>query len=444
LLQVLAAASHTGQQQPLQPQLPAASPQQLPRSTSGLALAPPMPMPLTQLRPWPANAAMAAAPTLPANPQSIPSTWMHQPPLLLNISAAPSAGLPGIATASNADHAAAPDRSAASVQGGGSPSWRPPAGPSRRRCDLSPPFLIPPEAKRRRSGADAIYGVQQQQQATDSSAPPPQLAQQMAAAAATLAAAMAAGQGTQLPTGLQLASSPAAVMPPAIPQLASGLDFQAVLAAATAASNVGRATSGGPHRAAGSPVAGIGGTTGSGRHSNVHGYGMPVSAPEGMRRSDLVALYTSPQEQVGGTGAWRAALLLFLRSFQPAVAPTVLPAPSDPSPRLFLPAVRHAVLTLLCASCLRSFGCCPLCAMLRLSAPSPTRPTSFASTSPLRWRSCSSPLGQTWRRHTRRRQLLSRPTPAWVVAPPTHSCSSRSSQSWTTVTERGRCRCAAL
>ncbi|KAL4859773.1 Arabinosyltransferase RRA3 [Chlorella vulgaris] len=312
LLQVLAAASHTGQQQPLQTQLPAASPQQLPRSTSGLALAPPMPMPLTQLRPWPANAAMAAAPALPANPQSIPSTWMHQPPSLLNISAAPSAGLPGIATASNADHAAAPDRSAASVQGGGSPSWRPPAGPSRRRCDLSPPFLIPPEAKRRRSGADAIYGVQQQQQAADSSAPPPQLAQQMAAAAATLAAAMAAGQGTQplhagavqqplrtqLPPGLQLASSPAAVMPPAIPQLASGLDFQAVLAAASAASNVGRAISGGPHRAAGSPVAGIGGTTGSGRHSNVHGYGVPVSAPEGMRRSDLVALYTSPREQV--------------------------------------------------------------------------------------------------------------------------------------------------
>lgn len=334
LLQVLAAAGHIGQQQPLQPQVSAAAPQQLPRSTSRLPQPPPiMPMPLTQLRPWPATASTAAAPALPANPQSIPPTWMHQPPSLLNISTGPSARLPGITTASNADHAALPDRSAASVQGGGSPSRRPLASPSRRRCDLSPPFLIPPEAKRRRSGADAIYGVQQHQpaahgpvlqEAPQQPVPSLQLAQQMAAAAATLAATIQAEQSTQLlypgsiqqplssrpPLGLQLASSSAAVRPASIPQLACGLDFQAALAAATVASNAGRATDGGHHDAAGSPLTRLASITGVGRHNNVHGYGVPVSAPEGMRRSDLLALYTSPREQVGSTTAWQAALLL--------------------------------------------------------------------------------------------------------------------------------------
>ncbi len=130
--------------------------------------------------------------------------------------------------------------------------------------------------------ASQLQQEQQQQQRQAAGAVPPQLEPQMAAAAATLAAAMA-GQH----------SSPAA---------AQALSGQVPLETLLAQANDSHHTLDvpalhGPPLPAASPTAAGGQGNHAVRHSN-QGYGVAVAAPDGLRRTDMVALHREPQERV--------------------------------------------------------------------------------------------------------------------------------------------------
>lgn len=121
----------------------------------------------------------------------------------------------------------------------------------------------------------------QHQQEQQAGAIPAQLEPQMAAAAATLAAAMAGQQ-----------ASPAA---------AQALSGQVPLETLLAQANDSHHTLDvpalqGPALPAASPTAAAG-VSNHTRHSN-QGYGVAVTAPEGLRRADMVALHRQPQERV--------------------------------------------------------------------------------------------------------------------------------------------------